>query len=223
MVCNEQIQTAVLLGDEDCPCDQDSLEEPLLQAVSLDYDETEATKEGDFVNRRAKTLNRQFRMIGAFAGFLIQSLSLSATTIIAARYGGAFVNGSGDQQEYLLHEFLLVLEKCTYLQYLLVFFPIMGSLSPQGVEYAQTRWFQREVHDISESTARMMFVMAVNFLSGLLIGSFAVWCIADLLLGSFSLLIPTFGALVVCLSICYGIVKFYDCLQEDKEETTEYL
>lgn len=184
MVHKEKIHTAVLLEEGNCSGDQGSLEEPLLQDISLD-DETPA-KEDDVVNQQAKALNGRFLMMGASVGFIIQALSLGATAIATARWGGAFVN-SGDQKEYLLHVFLTVFGKSAYLQYPLVFLPIMGSLSPQGVEYAQTMWFQRDVRDISESTVRMTFVMAVNFLSGLLFGSFLAWgvlstCFSDILI-----------------------------------------
>lgn len=218
MVRNEQIHTAVLMEEGNSTRDVDSLEEPLLQDISLNDDET-ATKDDDVVNQQAETLNGQFRMMGALAGFLIQFLSLSATAIVAFRWGGVFVY-SGDQKEYLLHVFLTALEKCTYLQFPLVFLPIMGSLSPQGIEYAQTRWFQRDICDISDSTARMTLVMSVNFLFGLLTGSFLVWGIVDLLVGTPSFMIPTFGAWMICVSLCYVMVGFYDFYQEDEEEET---
>jgi F0F1-type ATP synthase assembly protein I len=217
MVRKEQIHTAVLLEEGNCSRDQDSLEEPLLQDISLNDDET-ATKEEDVVSQKAKTLNRQFCMIGAFLGFLIQALSLGAKAIILIRWGGGFVNSGDDEKEYGLHVLLTVLEKCTYIQYPLVFLSVFGSLSTQGVEYVQTRWFQRDIRGISESTARMTFVMAVNFLCGLLIGSFVVWGIVDVVVGYPCMMIPTFGALGICLALCYAMVRFYDSSQEDEEE-----
>ena len=164
-----------------------------------------------------RALNAQLRFMGLFVGFLIQILSLGATAFMASRWGEhASYN---DQKDLILYVFLLVFSKGGLSLYPLVCFPIIFSMTQAGVECAQTMLLKKRETVFSTAFRRLVFLMGVNFLAGLIVGSFLAWVSIDVFFGLSSLMIPTIGALCVCLALCYAMVLFYDKQHEVEDSS----
>jgi hypothetical protein len=190
------------------------LEQPLLKSSeqpSLDEDDVEP-KVHDFF--ACKTLKSWTFINGFWLGFLIQTVSLGSTAILAIRWGTPTAASVFNQDEFYYHALFFVLSQAWWLLFPIICFAIDGGLTGNGRSLFERCFFSR-----SKVSARDVFLGGVRFHIGIVVGCFLVWSLIDLYFGAsasvFMILLLSF---LTCMSLCYGMVVIYDrCITEDQE------
>mmetsp|Transcript_13053 Transcript_13053/g.30889 ORF Transcript_13053/g.30889 Transcript_13053/m.30889 type:complete len:199 (+) Transcript_13053:73-669(+) len=179
------------------------MEEPLLEAADAPQK----------ANENCENKNSQVRLHGAVIGFLTQLINISGTAIIAFRWGqNANVFSEHDCiWDQLLHFFVYMVSQVDLCLYFFMWVGLTAALTDRGIECWQ--------HLLGGShSSRSIFVMAVQFYAGVVIGSFLSWFSLDFALGLPAPVYPMVSVLFFGLLISYSMVWCFDMEEKVDEE-----
>jgi hypothetical protein len=179
-------------------------------------------------------LSTSWQFINGFLlGFIIQTVSLGSTAIIAIYYGASEIEYPIRWMSKTYESFFVVFFLLSQSWWLL--FPVICIAIDSGLTGSQGRgilqkYLLRSNPSDSNSTAqisqREIFLSAIRFHVGIIFGCFVVWSAIDLCFGaSLRDFTAVVGSLLACLGLCYGMVIIYDrfIIDEEQEETQKSL
>jgi hypothetical protein len=152
---------------------------------------------------------------GFWLGFLIQTVSLGSTAILAIKWGKP-ADWTSKQDEFYYFVFF-VLSQSWWLLFPIICFAIDGGLSGNGKSL-----FERCFYTNSSVSSREVFLGGVRFHVGIVFGCFLVWSLIDFYFGaSLSVFITLFVSFIACIGLCFGMVIIHDrCIAEQAEPIT---
>ena len=194
------------------------LEEPLIQK---DGDNAQSADENSLGENTE--LPRYFRFIGFLFGSIYSAISLLASAVLAKVFG--------EHPEIVcLEDKILYYALFAFSNSWLLMFPIVCVVAVErswtecGNRYLKEKLLchrfttcdnHNNHHPLSK---RAVFLAGVNFLLGIVFGSYAVWCAVDLYIGTaaemFAALVISF---IVCTTLCYALIVVYDSCSDEIE------
>ena len=156
---------------------------------------------------------------GFWLGFLIQTISLGSTAILAINWGKPTTWES--RQDEFYYALFFVLSQSWWLLFPIICFAIDGGLAANGKSV-----FERCFYPHLEASPREVFMGGVRFHVGIVFGCFLVWSLIDLYFGaSLTVFVTLIVSFLACLGLCYGMVRIHDRYiaerDEEEEEATE--
>lgn len=152
---------------------------------------------------------------GFWLGFLIQTVSLGSTAVLAIHWGKP-ANWVSKQDEFYYAVFF-ILSQSWWLLFPIICFAIDGGLAANGKSM-----FERCFYPNSDVAPRDVFMGGVRFHVGIVFGCFLVWTLIDLYFGaSITVFLTLLASFVACLGLCYGMVVIYEhyILEREREES----
>jgi hypothetical protein len=202
-----EVHTAVPLEQR---ARQNDLEQPLLPLSTTEGEEKIHTCWFNNVVASWTFVN------GFWLGFMIQTISLGSTAILAINWGKPATWTSKQDEFYYAVFFLLSLS--WWLLFPIICFAIDGGLTAKGKSM-----FERCFYPNSEVPAQEVFLGGVRFHVGIIFGCFLVWSLIDLYFGaSVTVLVTLLVSFGACLALCFGMVLIYKryLLEKEREEIT---
>lgn len=189
------------------------LEQPLLALEQPSIDENEEFKiRGCWITN---TLTSFTFISGFWLGFLIQSVSLGSTAILAIRWGQQSSAWISKQDEFY-HVLFFLFSQSWWLLFPVICFALDGGLTGNGNSLFERCFFSKR-----KTSVRDVFLGGVRFHVGIVVGCFFVWCLVDLYFGaSATVFVTLLFSFLSCLSLCYGMVLIHDrYIMEDEDES----
>jgi hypothetical protein len=211
----QEIHTGIpltALSPEEQRHHQHDLEEPLLSSkapvIVSDSDEQKT-----HTCWLAQILSSWTFINGFWLGFLIQTISLGSTAILAINWGKAATWDS--KQDELCYALFFLLSQSWWLLFPIICFAIDGGLTGNG-----TSLFERCLFKNSEASPREVFLGGVRFHVGIVFGCFLVWTLIDVYFGaSVTVFVTLFVSFLACLALCYGMVVIHDQYIMDRDRS----
>jgi hypothetical protein len=151
---------------------------------------------------------------GFSLGFMIQTISLGSTAILAIKWGMAATWTS--KQDELYYAVFFILSQSWWLLFPIICFAIDGGLTANGKSM-----FERCFYPNVDVPPREVFLGGVRFHVGIVFGCFLVWSLIDLYFGaSVTVFVTLLVSFAACLALCYGMVLIYErfLLEKEREE-----
>ncbi|KAG7369132.1 hypothetical protein IV203_031875 [Nitzschia inconspicua] len=152
---------------------------------------------------------------GFWLGFLIQTISLGSTAVLAINWGKP-ATWTSKQDEFYYAVFFL-LSQSWWLLFPIICFAIDGGLAANGKSL-----FERCFYPNASVAPREVFLGGVRFHVGIVFGCFFVWSLIDLYFGaSVTVFITLFFSFMACLGLCYGMVLIYEryIVEQEREQS----
>jgi len=220
--------------------------QPLIPNTEEEYSEMRDIKLGDHeenkvytnilnnttgVSRWGQRLLTSWQFLNGFwLGFIIQTLSLGCTAIIAIYYGASEEDSPvswKSKTNELFYFFFFIFSHSWWLLFPVICIAIDSGLTRQGtLEKCFLRSSSSHCHSLSQSSQREVFLGGVRFHVGIVFGCFIVWSIIDLYFGApLGLFAALTASLLACLGLCYGMVLIYDrfIVNEEQQHTRQSL
>lgn len=211
----------------------DSLEQPLIptndrnesETPNLELDgRTDYHKQSPVLSDSSSTcwgqrlLNNWQFLNGFWLGFIIQTVSLGSTAMIAIYWGVSDGDLRMSRSSKTLYFVLVLLSQSWWLLFPAIYITIDGGLTRRNVERIMERYSirigytdQNKVTSSSPPSQRDLYLGGIRFHVGIVVGCFFVWSMIDLWFGAspheFKAL---FSSMLACLALCYGMVVIYD-------------
>jgi hypothetical protein len=145
---------------------------------------------------------------GMIAGFLFQAIAVGASVAVTFRFG------EGASSRSFLYLFLKFLSQSDIWLYAIVWVTFTMSLTQCGMRLLMNRF--------EFKSRRSVFNSGVNYLMGVVLGSFAAWTVINVLLGFPVPFLPMVATVCGDLALCYFMIMCYDWGEESlKEETVK--
>lgn len=196
------------------------LEQPLLAPFD-DQNDTDDNDEEQKVHASScwlTTVVASWTFINGFwLGFLIQTISLGSTAVLAIHWGKP-ASWASKQDEFYYAIFFL-LSQSWWLLFPIICFAIDGGLAANGKSLFERCFFPNAT--AANVAPREIFLGGVQFHVGIVFGCFLVWSLIDIYFGaSVTVFITLFVSFVACLALCYGMVVIYEryILEREREE-----
>jgi hypothetical protein len=183
------------------------IEEPLILKGTDEQDEK--------WEKESNELSRCFHLVGFLFGLWFQMISLGATVLLARNFGEEPVLQTS--QDKLLFYLLFGLSYSWLLLFPIICLAVERSWTDCGNRYLREHLFYQ--FSRRQLTKRTIFLFAVHFLGGIILGSFATWGVIDLCIGvSTAMLTTLIASMMACTALCYTLIIVYDsCVDEDKD------
>ncbi len=151
---------------------------------------------------------------GFWLGFVIQTVSLGSTAILAIRWGEPTAKWVSKQDE-VYHVLFFILSQSWWLLFPIICFSI------DGVTEHRRSLFERCFFSQSKTSPRDVFLGGVRFHVGIVVGCFLVWSLIDLYFGaSTSVLLTLLVSFLACLALCYAMILIHDRYIAEDEESS---
>jgi hypothetical protein len=206
-----EVHTAIPMSDAEQRIRQQDLEQPLIPRSdnnAIDDDEEENVHTCWLSN----VMTTWTFINGFWLGFLIQTISLGSTAVLAIKWGKP-TSWTSKQDEFY-YALFFVLSQSWWLLFPIICFAIDGGLAANGKSV-----FERFFYPHADASPREIFLGGVRFHVGIVFGCFLVWSLIDLYFGAsvtvFATLIASFFA---CLGLCYGMVVIHDRYISEQRE-----
>ena len=204
----KEVHTAVAVASS---LDGD-IEEPLLSNEGLDDHDKDIID----TKQENKELSKYSRISGIIFGSLYSTISLAASAVLARQFGEHPVLENATDK--ILYFALFGLSNSWLLLFPTICVIVERSWTERGHQLLNENLLHRFV-DNNCLPRRAVFLAGVNFLLGIVVGSFTIWGIVDLYIGSgidmFFALIASFCA---CTILCYTLVWVYDSSRSSAEK-----
>lgn len=163
---------------------------------------------------------------GFWVGFIIQTVSLGSTAIIAIYYGAS---EEDSQDPYIFKEFgffyiiFFLLSQSWWFLFPVICISIDSGFAKSQGQATLAKYFCRSTPTNSDSVSyqshREIFLGCVRFHIGIVFGCFIVWSMIDLYFGASLGVFAALGSsLLACLGLCYSMILIYDRFINCEEE-----
>lgn len=193
------------------------LEQPLIgktdqESVSADNDKQEKKAHTCWIT---DVLTTWTFVNGFWLGFMIQTISLGSTAILAIKWGKPATWAT--KQDEFYYFIFFILSQSWWLLFPIICYAIDGGLVANGKSI-----FERCFYPCADVPARDVFLGGVRFHVGIVFGCFLVWTMIDFYFGaSLTVFITLFVSFISCLGLCYGMVVIHDKYILEQEQQQE--
>jgi len=160
---------------------------------------------------------------GFLLGFIIQTVSLGSTAIIAIHWGAENEESLdsppiSNQEHGFFYFVLFVLSQSWWLLFPAICIGIDEGLTGNRVQGLLEKNLSKSNRSnneflLSAPSQRELFLRGIRFHIGIVVGCFGVWSLIDLYFGaSLDVFASLFASLLSCLGLCYGMVIVRDWL-----------
>lgn len=154
---------------------------------------------------------------GFWLGFIIQTVSLGSTAVIAIHWGEP--DSWVSKQDEFYYAVFFILSQSWWILFPLICIAIEGGLTGNGKGIFEKYCFSSKQSGMVPYSSRDIFLGGVRFHVGIVFGCFLVWTLIDLYFGaSLNVFLALFSSLIACLSLCYGMIIIHDRLAIVDEE-----
>ena len=171
---------------------------------------------------------------GFWLGFVIQTISLGSTAIIAINWGTAGAAAAGTESSPgswiaskntndLFYVIFFLLSQSWWLLFPVICIAIDGGLTGSRGQGILEKYFvssnnvssysnsSSNTASSSQASPRELFLGGVRFHVGIVFGCFVVWSMIDLYFdASIGVFAALFASLLACLGLCYAMVVIHD-------------
>ena len=205
--------------------------EDLESSPSFQEQEQEQEQNTDDSKQRVSTLILTKSLwIGAFAGLLLQLVTFSAFLVLFYSGGNNVVSTfrwgkypQPNESTTLSYWTLYMLLHMDIPFYAVIWVGFVTALTRKGSLYLRKKFDNDADAPNSESvwTGRFLILNGVGFLLGLTTGSYTVWIIVDIKLGTPVPLVSLLSALLMEVGLCCLIIKSFDWGHKPEDDETE--
>jgi hypothetical protein len=197
------------------------LKQPLVEVQDLESSSSSSNSEEevntDNARRRLSNhiLVKSF-CLGSFVGLLLQAVTFSAYLMITTKWGkNRPPEESGATLSYWTLYLLIHIDIAVYS---IIWGGFIAALTRKGSMYLRKKFDNDADAPNTESvwTPRFLFLSAIGFIFGLLLGSDIAWEIIDIKLGLPLSLAPLLFILLLNLGRCCFMIKCFDWIHEIK-------
>lgn len=234
-----QINSAVSLAEPLLEQEREQLKLSNLNDNDDNYDDDDEEEIQTVVPIEGECKSRiKFFAFGAFTGFFIQVVSLTAYACLLINSTGMFLTDSevmsmddffqqanlaneavdmtsGGQnfgKDVIVYTLLSIMTHIDLIVYVLIWVGFTCTMTRYGMKCINTQFFSSTEGQSSQHAVqqRYVFVLGVSFLVGIVIGAFGAWFAIDLYLDFPIPLKPILVTVVVDLALCYMMIMCFD-------------
>jgi hypothetical protein len=209
-----RLHTASCLEDNDHTEDNTGAGENMKQSFIMSNESLEDEEQTKLQEeRQCRSIICKGFLLGSSIGFALQGLTFLACYMILKMFGENPKPTPGSLLSCFSYSMLFLVSQLDIVMYGIIWLTFMYTMTKSGSLYMRKKFDKDAANPKSGSiwTARMLFIVGIYVLFGAVVGSFALWMIADLRIGMVVPLMPLFNTVMIDFVLFLVMIKCFDC------------